>query len=464
VGRWNGSTNGLLYVVDKVGKRFRVFDDEGTSLVQLGEIRGNYSQYFKSLKTDHFGNIYVVDNVNSQIMKYTSSLELLDVQGGADMFAALGSIDIPFGKITVDGEGTYWAGFDQLFAVERWSEGSGAQRRILGLKMKGIDFSTDDDVSIIRNSFTLTDFGKITARIYNSDGRIIRTLSDSWMISGGKAVDWDRRGDDGLLVPPGTYRYDLRAVPAYRDEPVLSQTQLSLPLYYHEDCGSTRATDDVHLVRGSSVRWGSAPSQTAEEDPSSVIYSFAGLDPAGTYEVAAEYVASDARPRLQELIAGSVRLHNPVAVSSTPEHTGYITVPKESYTTGNLTVTVHALGEGTAIVSQIWIRETGKGFRAETIENPIPTAYKLDQNYPNPFNPTTTIRYAVPADGPVTLKVYDITGREVATLVNGHVQAGTYEVRFEAKNGKGTSLASGVYFYQLRSGSFTATKKFILLR
>jgi flagellar hook assembly protein FlgD len=463
-GRWNGAANGLLYVIDHIGKRVRVFDDDGTALHVLDEVQGTYAQYFKSLKTDHFGNVYLVDNVNSQVLKYTSSLELLDVHGGQEAFTALAALDIPFGCITVDGQGAYWAGFDQLFAVERWSDGSGAQRRILGLKMKEIGFATDDDVSTVQNSFTLTDFGKVIARVYNSEGGIVRTISDSWMISGRKEIAWDRRDDGGALVPPGTYRYELQGTPAYRDEPVISQTQLSLPLYYYEDCGSTTATDDAHLVRGSSVRWGSAPSQTAEEDPSSVVYTFPTLDPAGTYEVAAEYVGNDARPRLQDLSAGGIRLHGSVSVSTTPTLTGYIAIPREAYANGTLTLAINARGEAPAIVSQLWLRETGRGFRTEPVENPIPTSYALNQNYPNPFNPTTTIRYAVPAEGNVSLRVYDVTGKEVATLVNGHVNAGTYDIRFDARNSKGTVLASGVYFYQLRSGSFTATKKFILLR
>ena len=89
----------------------------------------------------------------------------------------------------------------------------------------------------------------------------------------------------------------------------------------------------------------------------------------------------------------------------------------------------------------------------------IPTVYDLAQNYPNPFNPSTTIRFQIPQDGIVTLKIYDILGSEVATLVNEQKAAGKYEINFNA-----SSLASGVYLYKIQSGSFISSKKMLLLK
>ena len=85
--------------------------------------------------------------------------------------------------------------------------------------------------------------------------------------------------------------------------------------------------------------------------------------------------------------------------------------------------------------------------------------FKLDQNYPNPFNPSTSISYQLPANCFVSLKVYDVLGREVATLVNERQRAGNHNVRFDA-----AKLVSGVYFYCLIAGNFTATKKLILVK
>lgn len=85
--------------------------------------------------------------------------------------------------------------------------------------------------------------------------------------------------------------------------------------------------------------------------------------------------------------------------------------------------------------------------------------YYLAQNYPNPFNPTTTIQYSIPKTSYVTLKVYDILGKEVETLVDKEINPGVYNSRFD-----GTKLSSGIYFYTLKSGSYTETKKFMLLK
>lgn len=90
----------------------------------------------------------------------------------------------------------------------------------------------------------------------------------------------------------------------------------------------------------------------------------------------------------------------------------------------------------------------------ETVEN-----YALDQNYPNPFNPSTIVNYQVPEKGFISLKVYDILGREVKTLVNEVKTQGKYSVTFDEAN-----LTSGVYIYQLKVNGFSSTKKMILTK
>ncbi|MCK9282122.1 MAG: T9SS type A sorting domain-containing protein [Melioribacteraceae bacterium] len=97
----------------------------------------------------------------------------------------------------------------------------------------------------------------------------------------------------------------------------------------------------------------------------------------------------------------------------------------------------------------------GTGVEEET----IPEAYSLLQNYPNPFNPTTTIKYSVAAAGFVTLKVYDVLGRQVMDLVNRQQDKGNYTVSFN-----GSNLSTGVYFYKLESGNFSSIKKMMLIK
>jgi len=89
----------------------------------------------------------------------------------------------------------------------------------------------------------------------------------------------------------------------------------------------------------------------------------------------------------------------------------------------------------------------------------LPKEFSLKQNFPNPFNPVTLIKYELPHDEFVTLKIYDLLGREVFVLVNGFEQAGYKIVRFDASR-----IASGVYFYKMKAGNFQAMKKLLLVK
>ncbi len=87
------------------------------------------------------------------------------------------------------------------------------------------------------------------------------------------------------------------------------------------------------------------------------------------------------------------------------------------------------------------------------------SGYELKQNYPNPFNPTTNIHFSIPKDENVTLKVFDVIGNEIASCFNGFLKAGTYNFEFD-----GSKLASGIYYYQLKTDNFVETKKMILVK
>ena len=94
-----------------------------------------------------------------------------------------------------------------------------------------------------------------------------------------------------------------------------------------------------------------------------------------------------------------------------------------------------------------------------THEELFPEGFVLYQNYPNPFNPSTTIRFSLPQRSDIALVIYDELGNEIRTLVSGDHEAGTYEVDFDA-----TGLSSGIYFYQIKSASFSETRKLVLMK
>jgi hypothetical protein len=95
----------------------------------------------------------------------------------------------------------------------------------------------------------------------------------------------------------------------------------------------------------------------------------------------------------------------------------------------------------------------------DELESAVPDHFALEQNYPNPFNPSTTISYSLPETGHVSLKIYNTLGEEVAVLVDGLLEAGIHKTRFDASR-----FASGIYFYRIEAGNFTASKKMLLLK
>jgi len=117
--------------------------------------------------------------------------------------------------------------------------------------------------------------------------------------------------------------------------------------------------------------------------------------------------------------------------------------------------------DGTARPALLWLADyiRNNPLGVEKTVSGIPTSFALEQNYPNPFNPTTNIKYSIPSMSKVSLKVFDILGRQVESLVNETQAPGQYTVTLDAQ-----SLATGVYFYRFTAGSYNATKKLLLIK
>jgi polyhydroxybutyrate depolymerase len=154
-------------------------------------------------------------------------------------------------------------------------------------------------------------------------------------------------------------------------------------------------------------------------------------------------------------ITGTLNFRNilPGQVSTNATHSTHKIYTKNGL--GSMEFIVHIFSSGHFFWSDT-LAFTVTGIENETNQ---PIEYELKQNYPNPFNPTTKINFAIPQKGYVTLKVYNILGKEIVTLDSGEKPAGTYELTWDA-----TNLPSGVYFYQLLAGSFVETKKMILMK
>ncbi|MBI5402707.1 MAG: T9SS type A sorting domain-containing protein [Ignavibacteriae bacterium] len=112
-----------------------------------------------------------------------------------------------------------------------------------------------------------------------------------------------------------------------------------------------------------------------------------------------------------------------------------------------------------AEIAATWNQNLGVITGITPVSSIIPNEYSLKQNYPNPFNPVTKISFDLPKSGLVTLKIYDVVGREVKTLVNEVKNAGSYAVQFD-----GAAFSSGTYFYRLESNNFVSTKKMVLIK
>ncbi|MCX6160481.1 MAG: T9SS type A sorting domain-containing protein [Ignavibacteriae bacterium] len=111
-----------------------------------------------------------------------------------------------------------------------------------------------------------------------------------------------------------------------------------------------------------------------------------------------------------------------------------------------------------------WFNRQTWTVSVQNISTELPSGFELGQNFPNPFNPSTEIHFSVPKNDFVTIRIYDITGKEVYKLVDQKLAAGSYSIKWNSFDNSGDYVSSGVYFYRMISGSFASTKKMMLIR
>ena len=155
----------------------------------------------------------------------------------------------------------------------------------------------------------------------------------------------------------------------------------------------------------------------------------------------------------------------PVTSFDWTQYTLDITVPT-GVSAQALEVRLHVYSQftGTIYWDDLTVQVIGTTTGVKTAKDGVPKTFELAENYPNPFNPSTTIRYGVPLDGPVSLIVYNILGQQVRTLLNAPIAAGRYSITWDGRDEAGRVLSSGVYFYRLQSSATALVKKMMLLK
>ncbi len=173
----------------------------------------------------------------------------------------------------------------------------------------------------------------------------------------------------------------------------------------------------------------------------------------------------------EQFLLGASKMHNPEAFDTVSASFKYpIAITKPS--TFNFPVRLKQIAvsldcaresgleySGTIYIDNLRLKYTDDPVKVEDEKESLPNGYSLEQNYPNPFNPTTNIRFSIPEAQHVTLKIFDVLGREVATLINGEITSGIHTVKFNAAN-----YASGLYIYRLTTDSFVSCKQMLLIK
>ena len=473
VARFDGLSDGQIYVADTGNRRLVKLAVAGENLSWMTAYTGGEESQFTSLDVDHWGNVYSTDRSYQQVMKLSANLEpitLLQREPG-DLLGPI-NFSVVFGRVYTEADGSErWAGYDQAFCIEKWSDVSGAARFHLGLALQDFEVNLSQDLGTLQSNIKVTDQARLNLTVLDSQGNTVRKIPVGWVEPGEKSITWDRGNDSRIQIAPGTYQVQLSAESSYGSGSILKETEpFYLPMYYHEDSGSNQA-EDAHLVQGVRSRdWGSDPTQSVDKHPSEVIYRFTGLNPDLDYEVKGEFY-HEVDYLKQRMVIDDTQVIAEFEVPQGLKTVEWTVLPRETYSDGEITVGIQKLaGDGDAVVSQLWLREAnydpGNPPVLQSEDERIPETFSLSQNYPNPFNPSTTIRFAVPGNvsGNTRLTIFNMLGQKIKVLVNEQLSPGSHAIVWDGRDRSNNVTSSGVYFYELRAGDFVQVKKMALVK
>jgi hypothetical protein len=320
--------------------------------------------------------------------------------------------------------------------------------------------SPSDTVTLTANvtgvNFVLTAGKFITGTVTNSDGNPVANLYVSAEYSNGSSSDGstDATGKYVLAVDTGKYRIKFGSDNVVTGYLITYYNQKHVDMY-SDTVVVTASTDTVKNINAVLYKGGIIMGTMKNG-----ISSMAGGIAAFAYNAAGPQLYQSWH-NTEDTYYYLIVLPGTYTLVFTPSGYGSMVVYYSQTTVyPGTAVTVGAVGDTVKNINM----DFGGAITgiAQTTSSPTPKKFALNQNYPNPFNPSTMITYSVPGVGTqymVSLKVFDLLGREVATLVNEVKAAGSYTATFNAAN-----LPSGVYFYSLHAGNFVATQKLILLK
>ncbi len=495
VGRFDGVSDGHLYVADDSARVvYQLFFDENKLRVQRLYHAGEKSQ-ITALATDHWGNLYLSDQGWGRVTKLSPQMEELatleidrniartEVPPSASSLMASGSFrfsPIFAWLFSADNTASYQAGFDQAILLNDRMQDGEMERYRLGIDLNVARVMLNSSLDTWQLETRLTNVGHVQMQLVDASNQVVHILTDEWALAGSKPYVWDRRGSGDRLVAPGFYRVRYSAQSTYNDDKIENETpEFYLPLFYWEDSGG-KPEHDAHLVRGTRSRsFGLASERSVATDSQRVVYRFDELLSGVRYEVRAEYFSSAAVVE-QRLLADSTVLHKSVAVGEILQRTAWLPIDDAVTADGVLEIVVEKTGgAGAASLSQLWLREANFDPRhlppRDVNVGSPPVALELKQNDPNPFSATgatpgidtaTTIEFSIPPEvsGPVTLRVFDVQGQAVRTLVDGNLRPGTYIQSWNGADDAHHYARSGIYIYSLTGANFQETKKLVLMK
>lgn len=471
LGRFEGRSDSQLYLADAGTRQvYRLYFD-GETIAVLNTYQGEAEMTPATLATDHWGNVYLTDTALRKVKKLSPALHSVAMLRTDDANFQPLRFNPLFGSVILADGRQLWSGYDQAFLLENWTEQSGGRRYELGIEFQLKQARLSPELSELQLDGVLTDNGYLTIEVVSAKSNAsMAALAASWQNAGELSMIWDRRQSNGEMIAPGHYKLRQTLQSTYSKPPSVEESSIFyLPLYYYEDCGA-HVTRDAHLSRGQRLAENDMSEQTVVTDAQEVIYRFDDLRPGVSYEARARYVSYFGVVE-QAFYADENELHAPVDVGRESFTSGWLEIPSEAVRDGRVQLRiVKTGGAGQASVAELWLREANyDGTSAPIFESEltqIPQIFTLEQNYPNPFNPQTTITFGLPQDyqGHVSLRIYDMTGKLVRELINENRGPGSYRVVWDGLSQSGSRLASGLYLYQLRAGSFSTARKLILMK